>query len=153
MLVKDVMTKKVLSVERHCSLAQAGDVMRRRHIRHLVVVDGTQVAGLVTPELVTWGEAEGIARVEDVMLRHLASGTPEMTIRDAANLLRDRTAGALPIFSHDRLVGIVTVSDLLDLIGRGAEGHGRESFRRSRPPRVGSGAPAGSTCSRRRTVS
>ena len=126
MRVKDVMTKKVLSVERHRSLAQARDMMRRRHVRHLVVVDGTQVGGLVTSELLTWGEAEGIARVEDVVLRHVASGTPEMTIREAAKLLRGRTAGALPIFSHDRLVGIVTVSDLLDLIGRGVPGAARD---------------------------
>lgn len=136
MRVKDVMTKKVLSVERHRSLAQARDMMRRRHVRHLVVVDGTQVAGLVTSELVTWGEAEGIARVEDVMLRHVASGTPEMTIREAANLLRGRTAGALPIFSHDRLVGIVTVSDLLNLIGRGVRGASRD-----RADRAGTDCP------------
>ena len=65
------------------------------------------------------GEAAGIARVEDVMFRHVVSGTPDSTIREAANLLRGRTVGALPILEGERLVGIVTISDSLDLLGRG----------------------------------
>jgi CBS domain-containing protein len=76
---------------------------------------------VVTSELLAWGEAEGIARVEDVMFRHVVTGTPDLTIREAANLLRGRTIGALPIFQSGRLVGLVTISDLLEVLGRGAE--------------------------------
>jgi acetoin utilization protein AcuB len=121
MRVNDVMSTNVLTVDLREPLDRARSAMDRRHVHHLVVVDGSRVVGLVTAELLAWGEAQGIARVEDVMFRHVVSGNPDLTIREAANLLRGRTVGALPIFERERLVGIVTISDLLDLLGRGAE--------------------------------
>jgi CBS domain-containing protein len=121
MRARDVMSTKVLTIGLHEPLARARAEMDLRRVHHLVVVDGGRVMGVVTPELVAWGEAEGIARVEDVMFRHVVSGTPNMTIRAIANLMRGRTIGALPIFENERLVGIVTISDLLDLLGLGAE--------------------------------
>jgi CBS-domain-containing membrane protein len=39
------------------------------------------------------------------------------TIRQAANLLRGRTIGCLPVMEDSKLVGIVTVTDLLELVG------------------------------------
>jgi acetoin utilization protein AcuB len=121
MRVKDVMSTRVLTIDLHEPLESARSAMSSRRVHHLVVVDGRNVVGLVTPELVAWGEAEGIARVEDVMFRHVVTATPNLTIRGAANLLRGRAIGALPILEGERLVGIVTVSDLLDLLGRGVE--------------------------------
>jgi CBS domain-containing protein len=121
MRVKDVMSTKVLTIDLHEPLEQARSEMDLGRVHHLVVVDGARVVGVVTSELVAWGEAEGIARVEDVMFRHIVTGSPNLTIRAVANLMRGRTVGALPIFENNRLVGIVTFSDLLDLLGRGAE--------------------------------
>ena len=120
MRIKDVMSREVLTVDLHEPLERARSAMTLRRVHHLVVVDGRNVVGLVSAELLAWGEAAGIARVEDVMFRHVVSGTPHLTLREAANLLRGRTVGALPILEGERLVGIVTISDLLDLLGRGA---------------------------------
>jgi acetoin utilization protein AcuB len=44
-----------------------------------------------------------------------------MTVRQAANLLRGRTIGCLPVVEDGAILGIVTTIDLLELIGRGAE--------------------------------
>ena len=97
MRVNDVMSTNVLTVNSREPLERARSTMNTRRVHHLVVVDGNKVVGLVTAELLAWGEAAGIARVEDVMFRHVVSGTPDLTIQKAANLLRGRTAGALPI--------------------------------------------------------
>jgi CBS domain-containing protein len=70
MRVTDVMSTQVLTVDQHQPLERARSTMSTRPVHHLVVVDGSKVVGLVTPELLAWGEAEGIARVEDVMFRH-----------------------------------------------------------------------------------
>ena len=43
------------------------------------------------------------------------------TVRRAANLMRGRTIGCLPVVERGRLVGILTVSDLLELLGRGVD--------------------------------
>ena len=129
MRVRDVMSTKVLTIDLREPLECARAEMDLRRVHHLVVVDAGRVVGVITPELVAWGEAQGIARVEDVMFRHVVSGTPNLTIRQAANLMRGRMAGALPIFENERLVGIVTISDLLELLGRGAERPVRTSKR------------------------
>jgi CBS domain-containing protein len=56
------------------------------------------------------------------MTEKLVAATPEMTVREAANLMRGHAVNCLPVFNgRDRLRGIVTVVDLLELIGRGME--------------------------------
>jgi CBS domain-containing protein len=55
------------------------------------------------------------------MFRHVVTGTPEMTVRQAANRMWGRTEGAIPVLDGQKLVGIVTVSDLLDVLGRGVD--------------------------------
>jgi CBS domain-containing protein len=117
----DVMTKKVESVGPLDTLEHAQMLMQLRGIHHLVVVDRHQVVGLLSDGPLQTRIAEGVKYVEDAMSRHVVTGTPDMTIREAANRMRGRADGALPVLRGRHLVGIVTVSDLLDLIGRGVE--------------------------------
>ena len=50
------------------------------------------------------------------MIRNIAVATPEMTVRQAAALMMPGHAQtAVPVVDHNRLVGIVSVSDLLEL--------------------------------------
>jgi len=121
MRLKDVMSRQVQTIGAQESLERARALMRLRRIHHLVVVEGRSVIGVVTDDVLQRGEAEGIGRVEDVMFRHIVTGTPQLTVREAANLMRGRAVGAVPVLDKRRLVGIVTVSDLLDLLGKGAE--------------------------------
>jgi CBS domain-containing protein len=52
----------------------------------------------------------------------VATVGPDETIRRVANLMRGRTIGCVPVLDKkERLVGIVTVSDLLELLGRGID--------------------------------
>jgi CBS domain-containing protein len=121
MRLKDIMSTKVEAVRPDETLERAHALMRLRGIHHLAVVDRHQVVGLLTEGVLAVREAEGVAKVADAMGRHVATGTPDMTVRQAANLMRGRTEGALPVVAGARLVGIVTVSDLLDVLGGGVD--------------------------------
>ena len=66
MRLKDVMSTRVKTVGPRASLERARSIMTLQHIHHLVIIKGSQVVGLVTDDALAWGEAEGIARVEDV---------------------------------------------------------------------------------------
>jgi CBS domain-containing protein len=121
MRLKDIMSTKVEAVRPGETLARAQAMMRLRRIHHLVVIDHHQVVGMLTEGALQVREAEGVARVEDAMSRRVATGTPEMTVRQAANLMRGRAEGALPVLAGQQLAGIVTVSDLLDVLGRGVD--------------------------------
>jgi acetoin utilization protein AcuB len=59
--------------------------------------------------------------VSDLMTPQAVTAKPVTTIRQAANLMRGRTIGCLPVLEDGKLKGIVTVTDLLELLGRGLE--------------------------------
>lgn len=122
MRLREIMSTKVEAIAPRETLHRAQTLMRVHGIHHLVVVDRRQVVGILTEPSLQTRDAEGVMRVEDAMFRHVATGTPDMTVRQAANLMRGRADGALPVFDEQqKLVGIVTVSDLLDVLGRGVD--------------------------------
>lgn len=118
MRVGEVMTRKVETVAASESAERALSRMRTRRIRHLVVMRGKKLVGVVSDRDVGFAKDR---TVEDVMTAHAVSATADMTVRKAANLLRGRGIGCLPVMEGGDLVGIVTTTDLLEQIGRGSE--------------------------------
>ncbi len=120
MRVFELMTKRVETISKAATVAQAAEHMRRKRIRHVVVTDGGKVVGVVsdrdvrTPAL--WGEP-----VTEVMGEPAIAVRPNDTIRAAANRMRGRRVSSLPVVENGRLVGILTVTDLLQLLGRGID--------------------------------
>lgn len=120
MKLQDIMTRDVVTVDAGEPLQKARTLMSLHGIHHLVVVEGRKVAGIVTDDRVRWGEAQDVGYVQDVMLRQPVTAPPTTTVREAANLMRGRAVSVLPVVDHrDYLIGVVTISDFLDLIGKG----------------------------------
>jgi IMP dehydrogenase len=126
MRVNDIMSAPVYTIGANESAATAWETMRFRQTRHLVVTgeEGRVIGVLSASDL---GGKNGDAvrarrRVCDLMTEKLVVAHPETTIREAANLMRGHAVNCLPVFNaRDRLKGIVTVVDLLELIGRGEQ--------------------------------
>ena len=57
----------------------------------------------------------------DLMTPHVVTITPTTPIRTAANVLRGHSIGCLVVVTGGRIVGIVTVADLLEQMGRGLD--------------------------------
>jgi CBS domain-containing protein len=121
MRLKDIMSTKVECVRSGETLERALMQMRLRRLHHLVVLDNRRVVGVLNESALEARAAEGVAKVKDAMSRHIVTGTPEMTVRQAANRMRGRPEGAIPVLDGQRLVGIVTVTDLLEVLGRGVD--------------------------------
>jgi acetoin utilization protein AcuB len=136
MRLEQIMKSPVETITSDASVADARERMRRQRIHHLVVANGRGVTGVLSARDLI-GVAAG-ARVDSVMAEHVVSAAPSTTVREAANLLRGRTVGCLPVLERGRVVGMVTITDLLELIGRGAERPTPKSTRwtlRARGPR------------------
>ena len=118
MRIGEVMTHEVETVTLEESVDSAIRRMRNAKIRHLVVVRGRRVLGVLSDRDLGLATDKSVG---DVMTAHTVSASPDMTIRKAANLLRGRNIGCLPVLEDGNLVGIVTTTDLLERIGRGAE--------------------------------
>lgn len=118
MRLKDIMSTRVESVRPGEPVTGAEERMRSLGIHHLVVVDRHGVVGLLSDAALQTRIAEGVGTVADAMFRHIATATPDMTVIQAARMMRGRAEGALPVVAGKRLVGIVTTSDLLDVLAR-----------------------------------
>ena len=124
MRVQDVMSERVQTVPPGYSAEEAFQVMRIRGVHHLAVVDGNRLVGLLSDR--DAGSRRGAAvrqrrTVADLMTPHVVAVTPATTVRQAANLMRGRSIGSLIVSDGGRIVGIVTVSDLLEVLGRGID--------------------------------
>jgi acetoin utilization protein AcuB len=124
MRIQDVMSSEVLTVAPGATAERAFEQMRQKDVHHLVVMDGGELVGLLSQR--DAGGRRGAAlrqhrTVAELMTPHVVTVRPDATIRQAANLMRGRSIGSLVVVDGRRVAGIVTVADLLELVGRGAE--------------------------------
>jgi acetoin utilization protein AcuB len=118
MRLGDIMSENVDSISPGDPLQLAMELMGRQQIHHLVVIDGRDVVGVISAgDLDPRRSSAGVV-ARDVMSHPVVTALPDTTVTEAANLLRGRHIGCLPIVENGRLVGIVTVADLLDVLGR-----------------------------------
>jgi CBS domain-containing protein len=125
MRVNDIMTAPVYTIGAEETATAAWEKMRFRRTHHLVVkdVDG-HVVGVISASDLGGKNGEPLRaqrRVRELMTEKLVTATLETTVREAANLMRGHSVNCLPVFNGRRLKGIVTVVDLLELLGRGSE--------------------------------
>ena len=122
MRIREIMTEPVETITPSMSLDQAAGLMRALRVHHLVVNEGSKTVGLLSAsDLPKPGAAHDGGVVRDVMSLNVATIDEEATVRRAANLMRGRSVGCLVATRNGRMAGIVTVSDLLDLLGKGGE--------------------------------
>lgn len=118
MRLGEIMRTRVETISPQEPASVAFERMRRARIRHLVVCDGKHAVGVISDRDVGGvGTLRRVETVGDLMSRPVVTGTPETTVREAANLLRGRALGCLPILVKGDVVGIVTITDLLELMG------------------------------------
>ena len=132
MRVFEVMTEGVQTVPATMPARDAWELMRRKRIHHLVVTERREVLGVLSDRDIGGRAGTGVRTghtVADLMTRHVVTVGRNETIRAVANMMRGRTIGCMPVVDEDRLVGIVTVSDLLQLLGRGIDRPARRAGR------------------------
>jgi CBS domain-containing protein len=142
MRLDEIMVTPVVSVDSRAEAGVAWSRMQQRRIRHLVVTDHNRIVGVVSDRDLGGPEGGNVRRgrvVEDLMTPQPATAGPNMTLREAANLMRGRRIGSLPVLDDKRLVGIVTATDVLDELGRGRTRPQRRAGKRRRPVPASSG--------------
>lgn len=128
MRIRDVMTPNPVAVAPSASVLTARRLMARHGIRHLPVVVGGTLVGIVSDRDLRVGDkalADALTTlrsdlvsgryraVEAVMTRPVQTIAPGATINEAAHRMRTLKISALPVVAEGRLIGILTTDDLL----------------------------------------
>lgn len=140
--VRDWMTPNPITIDPQTTLPEAHKLMKECHIRRLPVVDHDKVVGILTLGDVreaSPSDASSLSifelnyllaklTVEKIMTRDPIAIAPDATIREAAQLMLDHKIGGLPVVENDKLVGIITESDIFRVLVQAPEPAGSSAF-------------------------
>ncbi len=145
MQVKDIMTKEVATLDSEDELSLANDIMRLGRIRHLPVVSGETLVGIISErdlfrsslaQALGYGhkdtrEVMKTLHIKDIMVKQVATVAPDTDLRVAVAIMAERKIGCLPVVQDNKLMGLVTETDILmqycrDLGGCPKRGPGTE---------------------------
>ena len=136
MQVGDIMTRDVKTAKASDTFAVVARILHDNHISSVIVMDGDQLAGIVTERDLVNVVAEGAdpreEAVADRLTRELATVEPRTDISDAAELMASRGIRHLPVMDRGSLAGIVSIRDLTNwAVGELTAGHELPDLERS----------------------
>ena len=128
MIVEEIMTRKVITIKSSDTLYKAQGLMVKNSIRHLPVVQGKELEGIITESDIrgafvqtTNGSSKVTVldpkqmKVADFMTREPQTVQPDTNSEDAALLIYKNKIGSLPVVDDEKLVGIISILDMLGL--------------------------------------
>lgn len=127
MIVKEIMSRKPVTIGPVAKLGTVNKLMKINKIRHVPVVKNNKLIGIVTekdiryamiPEKIPgkripkgWNLSH--LTVNDIMTRETLTISQNDQIEDAARIIYSNKIGALPVMAGSKLVGIISVMDIL----------------------------------------
>ncbi len=128
MFVKNRMTTEVITLSPDQTLLKAMNIIQQKRIRHLPVVQGGKVVGIVTElDVRRAGASDSTSlsifelnylldqiKVSSFMTKKVITVSPDEPIETAAKIIYDHKIGALPVVDQNQLVGLITSSDILE---------------------------------------
>ena len=130
MLVRKKMQKNITTITKDERMTTAKKILKEKNIRHLPVVDGKKLIGLVTNMDIRKAEASPATSLEirelhylldkitvgEIMTRNVISIAPDISIEEATTLLHDNKIGCLPVIEDGALIGILTEDDVMEIL-------------------------------------
>jgi acetoin utilization protein AcuB len=121
MKLRDIMKLRPLTVTEVTRLGEAHQLMSEHRIRHLPVVRGTRICGILSERDILEYRAKTAFRedwwrapVSTAMVASPQTAGPDDSLTEVAGRLAASKIGAMPIVERGSLIGLVTVTDVLD---------------------------------------
>ena len=113
-----IMIEDIVTIRPDATVKQAAELMNLHEIGCLLVVDQEKPVGIITERdilkrAICKSKASQKIKVRDLMSKPLITASPQMHVGEAAKLMLERNIKKLPIVEDGRLVGLVTITDLL----------------------------------------
>jgi acetoin utilization protein AcuB len=131
MYVGRKMATKLVTVTPETTIVKARDLLREHNIKQVPVLDKQdRLVGILTDRDIrsAWASPATTLSVyeltyvlqkltvESVMVKNVITTTPDATIERAAKVMHDNRIGSLPVVEGDKVVGIITSTDLMEVL-------------------------------------
>lgn len=129
MLVRKKMKRDLITITKDERMTTAKKILQEKNIRHLPVVEGKKLIGLVTNMDIRKAEASPATsleirelhylldkiKVSEIMTRNVLTVHPDTSVEEAATIIHDNKIGCLPVIEDGNLVGIITENDVMEI--------------------------------------
>jgi acetoin utilization protein AcuB len=130
MKVRDFMKTEVITVDTKTPIMAALDIMKTNRIKRLPVTKNNKFVGFVTRAMIrdaSPSEATSLSVYElnyliskmtvgNIMVKDPVTISPELPVEEAIWLGKEQGIGAFPVIENGNLVGIITASDITDVV-------------------------------------
>jgi len=124
--VSQIMAKVVIVITPNKKVSEAYQLLQEYDIRHIPVVEGTKLVGVISKnDLTKVGyitkdmteaailEIYSAYKVEEIMVKNPVSITVDTNIKEAAEILAQQSFHSLPVTENGDVAGIITTTDLV----------------------------------------
>ena len=116
MRIEEIMTSDVETCMPESTLQEVASKMREINVGSILICEENRLVGIVTDrDIVIRAIAEQIpsdAAIAEILSAEVITGTVDLTIEEAAELMAAHKIRRLPLVENDRVVGIVSLGDL-----------------------------------------
>ncbi|MBN2390787.1 MAG: CBS domain-containing protein [Anaerolineae bacterium] len=131
MLVKDCMTSNPVTIGPDMPVAEALSFMRQQNVRRLPIINKKQkLIGIISEKDLLYASPSPATslsvyevgyllsklKVEEIMAKDVTTVAPSAPLEEAARIMADGKISGLPVMDGDRLVGIITETDVFKTI-------------------------------------
>jgi CBS domain-containing protein len=121
MQVKQAMTKKVLVTSPGVTIREVARIMAEHRVGCLVVLDeNKKIVGIITELDIIWKVVAGdkdpsTTTVEEIMTKEIYTVQADQALEEASRIMIEHNIKKLPVLENDKLVGIITATDLISV--------------------------------------
>ena len=124
--ISKIMSNDIITINKTQSIREVSEIIRDKNIRHVPVVSGEKIIGMLSKvdlqkisfvntvdgDELTTALYDGL-NIEQVMTKDVKVVQKDDTIYDVATILSKNEFHSLPVLENEKLVGIVTTTDLI----------------------------------------
>lgn len=123
-LVKQLLESKglgIISIAANASVLDAIKLMADKAIGSLLVMDGDELKGIVTErdyarKVIIKGRSSKSTEVGEIMTADVVTASTDQTVSHCMSVMTDRRIRHLPVVEDDKVVGMVSIGDLVQAI-------------------------------------
>jgi CBS domain-containing protein len=114
---RDIMLKKVITIGPDEKVASAKLIMTRKGIGGLPVIDGEELAGIITHrDIILAGDEVLKLKIRDIMTKNVKAVKEDTPLKEIVKLMKDKGYQRIPVVKDKKLVGLITQSSIINVI-------------------------------------